>query len=261
MAIRLDCPRCKTPLHVPGNLAGGYANCPRCKGRLWVPKDAPEDATRVETIEILMNGDTGPAAAASITSPEGSHAAWTMAPWAFTPPAPASIVPHRRVARLITAESADSTLKRGDDGQLPELHLAEDAAEKSRGTRARPVPPLALLGILGLSVAISLALVLYDGPVPANSAAGKKAAMRQKIEDHYFGSGTLEAKRLEPYQLLLREAQQAQSRGDDKTERQRYHKVLDMLRAERGAEERGLTGSRSKDKELEEAISVLLGGG
>ena len=85
--------------------------------------------------------------------------------------------------------------------------------------------------------------------------------MRQKIEDHYFGSGTLEAKRLEPYQLLLREAQQAQSRGDDKTERKRYHKVLDMLRAERGAEERGLTGSRSKDKELEEAISVLLGGG
>ena len=33
-----------------------------------------------------------------------------------------------------------------------------------------------------------------------------------------------------------------------------------MLRAERGADEKGLTGSRKRDKELEEAISVLLSG-
>ncbi len=55
MAIKLDCPRCKTPLHVPGKLAGGYVNCPRCKGRLWVSKDAPSDATHVETIEVLTS--------------------------------------------------------------------------------------------------------------------------------------------------------------------------------------------------------------
>ena len=34
-----------------------------------------------------------------------------------------------------------------------------------------------------------------------------------------------------------------------------------MLRAERGSEERGLTGSRSKDRELEEALLALLSGG
>jgi hypothetical protein len=184
-----------------------------------------------------------------------------MAPLAFTPPARLPSEPHKRVARFITAESADSTLRRGDDGQLPELHLEEDAAEKKPNAGARPVPPLALLGVLGLSIAISLALVLFDVPSPANSVAEKKAEMRQKIEDHYFGAGSLDAKRLEPYQLLLREAQQAYSRGDDKTQRERYRKVLDLLRGERGPEERGLTGSRSKDKELEEAISVLLSGG
>ena len=140
-------------------------------------------------------------------------------------------MPHRRVARFITAESADSTLQRDDDGQLPELHLTEHAAERAPGMGGRPVPPLVLLGILGLSVAISLTLVLWDGPSAANSAAEQKAAMRQKIEDYYFGAGTLDAKRLEPYQLLLREAQQAYSRGDDKTQRERYRKVLDMLRA------------------------------
>ncbi len=244
MAIKLDCPRCKTPLHVPGKLAGGYVNCPRCKGRLWVSKDAASDATHVEAIEVLASGDAEP----------------TTAPLTLTLPAPPPVA-HKRVARFITADSAESTLMRGDDGQLPELHLEEDGAEKQPGAAARPVPPLALLGVLGLSAAISLVLILYDGPSPANSAREKKAAMRQKIEDYYFGSGNLDAKRLEPYQLLLREAQQAYSRGDDKTQRERYRKVLDMLRAERGLEERGLTGSRSKDKELEEAISVLLGGG
>jgi hypothetical protein len=236
MAINLDCPRCKTPLRVPGKLAGGYVNCPRCNGRLWAPKEAPNDATHAETIEILAD---------SVSEP-------SMAP----PPAP-----HKRVARFITAESADSTLRLGDDGRLPQLHLEEDAVEKKPDADVRRVPSWALLGLLGLSVAVSLALVLCDVPLSRNSAMEKKAEMRQKIEDHYFGAGTLDAKRLETYQLLLREAQQAYSRGDEKTQRERYRQVLDMLRAERSSEERGLTGSRSKDKELDEAISVLLSGG
>jgi hypothetical protein len=66
---------------------------------------------------------------------------------------------------------------------------------------------------------------------------------------------------LEPYQILLRDAQQAYSRGDHRAQRDCYGKVLDLLRAERGSEEKGLTGSRSKDKELEEALLVLLSGG
>ena len=43
------------------------------KAAYGCPRMRPDDATRVETIEILMNGDTGPATAASITSPEGSE--------------------------------------------------------------------------------------------------------------------------------------------------------------------------------------------
>ena len=80
------------------------------------------------------------------------------------------------------------------------------------------------------------------------------------IEDKFFGAGNIENKGLEPYQVLLREAQLAHSHGDFETERQRYRRVLDMLRAEHGADEKGLTGSHRRDKELEGEISVLLGG-
>jgi len=89
----------------------------------------------------------------------------------------------------------------------------------------------------------------------------QKKHARQTIEDTYFGSGNLDNKDLAPYQALLREAQRAHARGDVKTEREHYRKVLDMLREERGTHEKGLTGSRSRDKDLEEAISVLLSGG
>jgi len=53
----------------------------------------------------------------------------------------------------------------------------------------------------------------------------------------------------------------AHSRGDFKAEHNCYRKVLLMLHAERDVYERGLTGSPTRDKELEEAIAVLLSGG
>ena len=99
-----------------------------------------------------------------------------------------------------------------------------------------------------------MVLVLLDvGPSSAASSQ-RKDAMRQTIERRLFRLRTAsESKDLEPYQVLLREAQRAYTRGDRKTERDDYRKVLDMLRAERGSYEKGLTGSRTSDKELEDA--------
>ena len=48
------------------------------------------------------------------------------------------------------------------------------------------------------------------------------------------------------------------ARQDDDTERAMYRKVLALLRAERGKFDRGLTGSRTHDKELEKNIAILL---
>jgi predicted lipid-binding transport protein (Tim44 family) len=79
---------------------------------------------------------------------------------------------------------------------------------------------------------------------------------RRDIEEHYFGEPG--KKDLEPYQIKLREAERAYGRKDFKQERLLYKKVLDMLRAERGPADSGLTGSRSRDKNLEKDVNILL---
>ncbi len=56
-----------------------------------------------------------------------------------------------------------------------------------------------------------------------------------------------------------REAQQAYSRGDRKTELQHYRKVLGMLHIEGRSRFHGLTGTPKKDKDLESRLSILLG--
>ncbi len=66
---------------------------------------------------------------------------------------------------------------------------------------------------------------------------------------------------LAPYQVELREAQQAYSRGQPNVAQAHYRKVLDMLRAEGGSRFRGLTGAPARDKNLEELLSRLLGQG
>jgi hypothetical protein len=265
MAIKINCPRCQTPLRVPSRMADAYVSCAHCKGRIWVSKDMVADKPPSETVAASANARM-PATlpeARPLTSPASAPLPKTAVP---TPPAlvpvrPPAPVPRKQVARFITAEATDSTLRLAADGKLPELHLEEDAAKEKSEQRDRSINPLVMLGVLSISVVLSIVLALMDMESPPASGVGKKAQMRQKLTDNYFGSGALDAKRLEPYQILLREAAQAYSRGDYKTQREHYRKVLDMLRADRGSEDRGLTGSRSKDRELEEAISVLLSGG
>ena len=86
----------------------------------------------------------------------------------------------------------------------------------------------------------------------------EKDEARQRIEREYFGAGAIDEKELKPYQMLLRESHMAHSRGDVKTERNNYRKVLGLLHAERRPGEKGLTGSGEKDKTLEWAIVALL---
>ena len=170
MAIKIDCPRCKTPLLVPNKLAGGYANCPHCKGRFWVAKDATADATPIDAVRVLPADGAAVAAAApqqSVASSTGvplrgvpgaavppappAAAAASPPPALSKPPArrlkkasasvpappapPPPPVRQKKVARLISAEAADSTLRLAADGKLPELQLEEDAATQKPETR------------------------------------------------------------------------------------------------------------------------------
>lgn len=247
----LECPRCKTPLRLSKKLAGAHVQCPHCKVRLWVAKDTPADAVRAE----------GAGGANDSIATQVSETPRPQPPPLSSPPA-LPLVPARRkkVARFITADTADSALRLAADGKLPTLHLEDDAVTEKPEAKQRSVSPIVMLGLLSFSVVLSVVLALVDWERVEPAGGQQKSAARQRIEDSYFGADNVGNAGLEPYQLLLREAQRAYTRGDHKVERDNYRKVLEMLRAERGSHERGLTGSRTRDRQLEEAISVLLRG-
>jgi uncharacterized protein YbaR (Trm112 family) len=165
----------------------------------------------------------------------------------------------RKTARFITAAAAQSAIKVASDGKLPELHLLEGNQKDKADAKGNAVSPLMLVAALVFSVGMSMALVLMPSGSEDLSLAARRANARQDIADKYF-SDLDPKKALEPYQILLREAQAAYSRGDRAAETGRYRRVLDMLRREHGPFDKGLTGSPSRDKELEEQLTVLLGG-
>lgn len=253
MPIKLNCPRCKTPLQVPSKKAGGYVNCPHCKGRLWVSKDDAEQSVPTAPMAEPPPSDHSPYSPPVSKSTE-PH-----------PPAAESKTPHppepkKKVARFISTEAADSTLRLAADGNLPELHLDEGKGKHKQDKESKSMNPLLLLGVLSVSVVVSIMLAVM-GPQPyVDSRANDKAEQRYFIKRDYFGSRNIEDSDLKPYQILLRDAQVAHSSWDFKTERECYRQVLDMLRAERGPDRNGLTGSRRRDKKLEKAISILLSG-
>ena len=175
------------------------------------------------------------------------------------PPPPAK--PGRKVARFITAEAAQSTLSLAEDGQLPELHLDEGEEVKQRNTGDASMNPLVMLGLLAMSMVLSLTLAFVDLGPEGPSNASQRGTARYMIERDYFADEEhLKLENpppLKPYQVLLRDAQRAHSRGDDKTERDRYRRVLALLRSERGQFE-GITGSPARDRTLEEQLIILL---
>jgi len=180
------------------------------------------------------------------------------APPAVTPVAPPVVPrPGRKVARFISAEAARSSLQLAADGKLPELHLSDgnktDAAEKKTSS----LSPLALIAIVASSLLTTVMIFLFGGTAPANNAEAQANAWRQ-IEADYFSDPA--GNDLNPYNSMLREARRAHQSHDLKTERELLSNVRDLLRVERDAGAKGLTGSRGRDRKLEEYITVLLNG-
>ena len=275
MPIQLDCPRCKNRLSVPSRKAGDYATCPRCKGRFWVPEVKPAAAPGAAATPPPASKVALPPASpqpGGLSVPAGSRpqtpisspqplapspqplapSPQPLAPSPQTPAAPPISAP-KKVARLITTEATQSTWKLAEDGKLPELRLREpgEAAVKDAGPRG--MNPLVLFGLLGLSVVACVVLVLSPTERQAPASLQAKQEARRIIQDKYFGADPLE-----PYQRRLREADLAHRNRDYKQERELYRRVLNMLRAERGAADRTLTGSPSSDRKLEQQIEILL---
>ena len=133
----------------------------------------------------------------------------------------------------------------------------DDAKEKSQEDGSS-VNPFVLFCVITMSLVFSVMLALYDFQSQEGAGSLRQRVARKVIADEYFPN--LEPDEpLHPYQQRLREAQWAHTRKDVATERRLYREVLALLRAERKKSERGLTGSRSRDIDLEELVSVLLG--
>ena len=185
------------------------------------------------------------------------------------PTAPPAAPPQaRKVARLVSADAAQSTLKLAADGQLPHLQLQEDDKKDKGQGKSRSIPPLVMILAWILSVVLTVAIVMITSDDGSSSATTeeKKEAMA-KIEEAVLRQSR--AGELLPYQRLLREARQARARSDFKAERQYYKQVLDLLHTEtwgasatqasRNRLEKGITGSRDHDRELEQLILTVLG--
>ncbi len=182
--------------------------------------------------------------------------------------APAAPPQARKVARLVSAEAAQSSLKLAADGQLPQLQLQEiDKKDVGQG-KSRSIPPLVMILAWIFSVASTIAIVWISNNNERSSVttAAKQEALAA-IEKDFFGNPA--RGELLPYQRLLREAVQARARKDLKGERHYYKQVLDLLHTEtwdgssaRTAQnrlEKGITGSRDHDRELEQLILKVLG--
>jgi hypothetical protein len=168
------------------------------------------------------------------------------------------MVPPRpgRVARFITTEAAESTLRLAEDGKLPELHLREPGEAPAKEASGRGMNPLVLFGLLSLSLVASVALLLMPAESNAPSKTRERMEAREVLQGEYYAE--MDKTAHYPYQVLLREAQRAHSRRDWKQERALYRKVLDLLRAEPHTPEKNLTGSPRRDEKLERQLTILL---
>jgi len=175
-------------------------------------------------------------------------------PAAPAAPAPSAGPPGTNTARLKTAASAAPTIAPTADGKLPGLLLAEGETSATGGETGEKSVPLwmACVAVVG-STLLSVFLLLSESP-GKKSAVSQQAEVRQQIASFYGADGST----LKPFQVLLREAQQAHSRGDRAMERQKYRQVLGLLRSEKRSKYENVTGTPSDDEKLAQWLSILL---
>lgn len=96
-------------------------------------------------------------------------------------------------------------------------------------------------------------LIVFSMPTAENKKKVQEA--RANIRQFYE---IREDEELKPFQIELRAAQLAHSRGDHEAEVIAYQSVMARFHAEDRNQYTGLTGSPTWDLELEELVSILL---
>jgi len=218
----------------------------------------------------------GPPLAPPPAMPSGAPSPSLHAPQAPPPPvqgpAPPDSKPAQRSvkqARFITAGETATHMRLGADGQLPQLALREGEQREKKSEEKQGMSPLILVVLL-VSVAASAAILFL--PDQSQGDSRSKAAARKDIETYYIETrGSIDpASANKPYQRHLREALQAHSRRDFRTERSHYRHVMNLLKSEGISKTTGLTGQIGEtlnssenppvrtDRHLEKLLSILL---
>lgn len=229
----------------------------------WLPSQA---TIKVSTKTTLLfscglpstnaNGEAVPAKASDPPTPTEPPAALPTKTKGRKPGAKKGEATNRTVAKFITDRTGETLVKLGEDGHLPELALVEAAAPKiDKRKQASQGNPALIYGALGFSLLASLAMLFLD-PAVSDERSETKTMARQAVLRDFVGD---DQKPIKPYQQLLRDAGLAQSRGDTKSERAAYLKVLKLLNSEDKNPFTGITGTAEGDEQLKKHLAVLLG--
>jgi hypothetical protein len=244
------------PSGLPLGASGGAANSPTggpvpvAGGTVWTAGPMPVGP---------------PAAAMPRTSPPTGQP--LPPPLPQTPPQPPPQPPARisQTARFVAADPSALRVQLGADGKLPEL-LLDDADKRAAGVaeeKPRSSPPWLLMGVFGLSIAMSLAMLFMDAEGTGGGGQRSQAVARAQLKQLYTG----DYPPLAPYQVRVRQALQAFQKGDREDERRLLREVLDLLHAESKSRTTGITGmieapdppiGNPSDRHLESLISTLL---
>lgn len=254
-----QCPYCHAPLKIPRKRIEHPVDCPRCRRRFLVA--AADSAKGAPPASPAARAPTSPPGAAERAIPppalghEAPPAPATVSRPPLAPNGPPPSAEATATVRIVRPKPAATVLHPSTEGKLPELRLSEQPARNAPDLSTIKSNPIVLALLFALSFASSAVMLLIDfDPTPRDIR--NQAEARAKLRDFW------EAKpgaAVQPYQFELRQAQQAHSRGDYAAERAGYRKVMNRLLAEDRNPYVGLTGSPTRDLELQSHLSLLLG--
>ncbi len=253
MPIRMHCPECRQVLAIPSRFRGQQIHCPKCSQSFAVPAVGEESSDSQE--EVTLGEDTSNGAHSgeprSLKLAEGNSPAILRK----TGQAPAVAITSRKV-QFIAEEPAETSLRLGRDGRLPELALATPEQPQEKEATEKSSNPALLAALLAVSFMMSLLLLFVDFE---GSGTDRREAERARAEiaRDFFQSAS-EGAALADYQLYLRRAQQAHAHNDLEQERRWYRRVLDLLHVEKGKGYDTVTGSRERDEQLRRLLGEIL---
>ena len=232
-----------------------------------VPRPAASPAAAILSLGYAV--DHGCAAVPAGRSCACSRSPLDGAPADGPPTGPPIAPPQaRKVARLVSAEAAQSTLKLAADGQLPQLQLQESDKKDKGQNKSRSIPPLVMILAWILSVAFTIAIVMITNGGGDSDVTTPKRKKPSRLSRKSFsatprgvncflisGCSAMLARpvpagtsRPNGYTTRRSSICCTRSRGASRRGRRRSNRL-----------QKGITGSRDHDRELEQLILTVLG--